>query len=77
MNTESTGQTPWYSRKGLFLLVGAIILVVSVFGYRTTQLRIDIANQFIEDRECHGYSLGASECLQVLAERQDSAIYNS
>ena len=55
MNTESTGQTPWYSRKGLFLLVGAIILIVSVFGYRTTQLRLDMATQAYEAIEIVGY----------------------
>ena len=95
MNTEGTGQTPWYSRKGLFLLVGAIILIVSVFGYRTTQLRLDMATQAYE-----AVGEGLVEvaylicplaltddaidpggwrwhCLQLQAERQDYALYNS
>ena len=47
MNTESNGQTPWYSRKWLFLLVGAIILVVSVFGYVWSQSWIAVDLQLM------------------------------
>ena len=77
MSTDNTEQTPWYSRKGLFLLVGAIIIIVSVFGYRTTQLRLDMATQFIEGRDCYMSQFHRNECLQMRAERQDYTIYNS
>ncbi len=85
MNTESTGQTPWYSRKWIFLLVGAIILIVSVFGYRMTQLRLDMANQTYEERYCPRVLSGQYDssytskksCNQVLGTREDYAMYNS
>jgi hypothetical protein len=48
MNTESTEQTPWYSRKGLFLLVGTITLAVSVFGYVWSQLWIAVGLHLID-----------------------------
>jgi len=48
MNTESTEQTPWYSRKGLFLLVGTITLAVSVFGYVWSQLWMAVGLHLID-----------------------------
>ena len=90
MNTESTGQTPWYSRKGLFLLVGAIILIVSVFGYRTTQLRLDMADETFELHECSQVVSGKigtnslyvnkgdkERCQQFQENREDYVNYNS
>jgi len=67
------------------LLVGTIILVVSVFGYRTTQLRLDIAAETFELHDCSlilsgTYGQGRTTivtCQQFQENREDYAMYNS